>query len=149
MSVMKQIRYLFVALAVGGLLLTAWRYGLLDAVTRHLPGAQTSRTVQFDNGTVREQRQMQTQVVPSMRKCLRADHPVIYTDRDCPSGTQEAQLSTDTHINVVPSTHPQAAAAAASAGRKGVPNVRDLLIGSDTQKLQAAKDQQMDKAVNR
>ena len=158
MSILRQIRTLLIALAIGGALLSVWRYGLLEALTRHWPSAGTTgKPVQFDNGSVRDAPHLgQTQVVPQMRKCLRTvagQRPLVevsYTDRDCPPGTQEERVGGADRVNVVPSGQPAAPAAshAGAAGQRAA-SVRELMLGPDSQKLQAARDQQMDKAVNR
>jgi hypothetical protein len=128
------LKNIFLVFLLALLLAMGWRMRHTATVQQwlHPKTSQPAQPIQFDNGSVRQERAASDTVavaatpprVPgTLRKCKKGS-AVVYTDAACPAGTKEQALSGGS-VTVLDSPKPPPQAAAGATGHG--PTVRDWL----------------------
>jgi len=141
-----QIKLIFQGLGVVILASAAWRFvGAQMYQDWHRPPAPKPVAVKFQNdgpapGAVAAEVSSAPRNVPmevsGARKC-RKGNTTVYTDRDCPSGTQEVTIAGGAITVVKGQPAPKASNQPATA--------RDMLVGKDDVSL---RDKRIDQVIN-
>lgn len=139
-----------------------WRLADQQGWVAKAPRADAA-PIRFDNGSVRTPpppasapglRPRGTPVAGSLRKCVRADQSVVYTDVECPPGSRERAVASD-RVSVVPG-HAGAAREGAqppSAGgpqapAAGQPTRQSLYQALDIARDDRLRERSIDRAVH-